>query len=183
MTTGVLRVGSSTVRIRPARAADVDAIAAIGREVLPATYVDSGLLPGDEVQTLLETFWSAEYFASVLAGDGSLFVADTAGWVVGMAETGRLSDADAVLWKLYVIERFRGTGVGSALLAEAEASLGADVERLVVEFVTGNDAAAGFYAAQGFAADRIEVDRRPGVDASYTWLARPVPIQSQRWTG
>ncbi len=183
MTTGVLRVGSSTVRIRPARAADVDAIAAIGREVLPTTYVDSGLLPAEEVQALLDTFWSAEYFASVIEGDGGLFVADTAGWVVGMAETSRLSDADAVLWKLYVIERFRGTGVGGALLAEAEASLGPDVERLVVEFVTGNDGAAAFYAALGFEPDRIEIDRRPGLDASYTWLARPVRIQSRRWTG
>lgn len=183
MTTGVLRVGSSVVRVRPARAGDVEAIRAIGREVLPSTYGATGLLAEAEVEALLDTFWSEGYLASVLDGEGTLLVADSAGWVVGMAELGLLTETDAVVWKLYVVDRFRNAGVGAALLAGAEGALGGGIERLFVEFVTGNDGAARFYAAHGFVADRVEPDTRPGIDATYTWLSKPVGIQSARWTG
>lgn len=54
MTTGVLRVGSSTVRIRPARTVDIAASMTVGRDLLPVARVEPSRSSAAEVRSILD---------------------------------------------------------------------------------------------------------------------------------
>ena len=151
---------------------DVAEIHDLAGRVLPPTYVDTGLLPAAEVQNIIENFWSSEYLSSILEDGAVLWVAEAAGSVVGMAEVGRLGEADAVMWKLYVDPDLQQRGLGSLLLAAVDTHLWSGTQRLFTEYVTGNDVAAAFYAKHGFVFDHVEPDNRADVDATYTWCVR-----------
>ena len=163
---------AGSIEIRPASPGDLSGIHDLATRVLPPTYVSTGLLEADEIQSLIDGFWSPEYFGSVLEGDGLLWIADRAGSVVGVAEVARYGDTDAILWKLYVATELQGHGLGTRLLAAIGAHLWNGTERWFTEYVTGNHAAAAFYAKHGFRFDREEPDNRPDVDATYTWCVR-----------
>jgi len=65
-----------------------------------------------------------------------------------------------IVENLYVIPERRGEGVGTALLRAAESALadgGADV--VALEVLAGNERAREFYAARGYDAHRVELER------------------------
>ena len=157
--------------IRPATEGDLGGIEALARRVLPPTYVDTGLLEESEVESLINGFWTPNYFSTVL-GDGLLWVVKADGVVVGAAEVARAGETDAVLWKLYLDIHLQRKGLGSRLLAAVASDLWPGTRRLLTEYVTGNQPAASFYARHGFEFDRVEPDTRPDVDATYTWCVR-----------
>ena len=170
MDTSELPAGSTV--IRPATEDDLAGMEALAERVLPPTYVQTGLLESTEVQRIIDGFWTVEYFSSVLGGDGLLSVAEADGRIVGMAEVGRLGEADAVLWKLYLDAHVQRQGLGSRLMAAVATRLRPGTVRLLTEYVTGNEPAAAFYARHGFEFDHLELDSRPDVDATYTWCVR-----------
>ncbi len=94
----------------------------------------------------------AKTLASALETGGELFVAESAGRVVGFAwidARGAFSSAP-YLRLIAVEESLRGSGVGSALLDEFEqrtASVGRDWCLLVSDF---NERAQAFYARHGY---------------------------------
>ncbi|MBB4691792.1 GNAT superfamily N-acetyltransferase [Actinoplanes abujensis] len=81
------------------------------------------------------------------------------------------------MWKLYVIPRAQGTGVGSALLRELITLAGDKPVRLA--YADGNERAARFYAAHGFHEIRRDPSDHPGWPAD-VWLERPIDKISGR---
>lgn len=92
---------------------------------------------------------------------------DLVGFVMYDVEAGRY-DQDVVrgvVHNVYVTPDHRGEGVGSALLAAAEAELaeaGADV--VALEAMADNEAALDLYERRGYRPHRVELEKR--VDAS-----------------
>ncbi len=172
MTANAPELPAGSGEIRPATDGDLAGIEALAERVLAPTYVHTGLLGATEVRNLIDGFWTAEYFSSVLGGNGLLWVAATAGQVVGAAEVAQFGESDAIMWKLYVDTHLQRQGLGSRLLAGVASDLWPGTQRLFTEYVTGNEPAAAFYARHGFEFDHVESDSRPDVDATYTWCVR-----------
>jgi ribosomal protein S18 acetylase RimI-like enzyme len=64
---------------------------------------------------------------------------------------------------LYVIPSHRGSGVGHALMSKAMDWFGGQsVGSIIVEVISGNDAAQRFYARYGFVPRTVRLLRRPG---------------------
>jgi ribosomal-protein-alanine N-acetyltransferase len=146
------------VIVRPAREADVDAIAR------------------SEADNLGADAWSAGLVAEGVAGrlpTVHYLVAEAEGRVVGHAVASLAGDV-AELQRIAVAAGVRRRGVAGALL-DAVVALAADggADRLLLEVREDNDAALRFYATQGF----TELDRRPRYyrdGATAAVLERPV---------
>ena len=138
--------------IRPARASDATAIAAIWNHVIRDTT---------------QTFTTAEKDPSALAAlivDQPCFVAEIAGDVAGFVTSGQFRSgpgyAHTVEHSIHVARPARGAGVGRALMARAEAHARAAGIHSVIAGVAGeNTGGAAFHAALGYA----EIARLPEV--------------------
>jgi len=127
------------VTIRPATAADLDAVVALELTCLGADAWSRGLVE----QGLAGTLPTVHY---LVAGDP----------VVGHAVVSVAGDI-AELQRIGVDAAARRTGVASALLERAVAlSRRAGADRLLLEVREDNRGALAFYAARGF----VEIDRR-----------------------
>lgn len=141
------------VHIRPANPADVDAIVAFARAVVPAHYAP---ILGEEAAHGQLAWWTSERIAgSVAAGRIQVAVADDT--IVGVVETGELA-GEQVIWKLYLAPDSRGSGWGRELLHRAIAALPPDTDHVLVEHFAGNIRAGRFYEREGF----VEVDSGSG---------------------
>ena len=127
--------------IRPARPADVPAVAAL----------EAANLGGDA--------WSAALVAEGVEGrlpTVSYLVAEAAGRVVGHAVASVVGDI-AELQRIAVDAAHRRGGLATALLdAVVETARAGGADRLLLEVREDNAGALAFYAARGF----VEVDRR-----------------------
>jgi ribosomal protein S18 acetylase RimI-like enzyme len=141
-----------SVTIRPATAADVPTLRALGVRTWYATY-DGVLAPG-AVEAGIDEWWNA-YSLGAACRDGRMLVAVRAGVVVGLLEFDRLADGRPVVWKLYVAPEAQRTGVGRALLRHHLRTIG-DGEALWLEHPEGNAAAAAFSERLGFTARAVE---------------------------
>lgn len=129
------------MEIRPAVAADLDAVLALEEECEGADAWSRALL--------------AEGLAGVLP-TVSYLVADDEG-VVGYAVVSCVDDV-ADLQRIGVTAAHRRSGVGSQLLGEAvDLARREGMQRLLLEVREDNRAALALYAARGF----VEIDRRP----------------------
>ncbi len=120
--------------IRPATADDVAAVAAL----------DAALFGADA--------WSPAAVAAELTGPRRRAVVAVQGrQVVGYAVTALAGDT-VDLDRIAVVPRLRRTGLATAMLARLTSQAVEDgAERMLLEVAAGNVAAAGFYAAAGFA--------------------------------
>jgi putative acetyltransferase len=130
--------------LRPATAADVDAVTALFHEgwhdVHPGRVPD-----GLTARRTPEAF--RDRVSHRIAETDETTVAEIDGQVVGFVMVNDDGEAEQV----YVGRAFRGSGVAALLLTEAErqlAAAGHDEAFLVV--VRGNDRAQAFYAKQGW---------------------------------
>lgn len=128
--------------VRKATEEDVDLIYDIGRNV-------------QEFATSVETtnFWPRSVLKNVIGqGDGWILVAAYKGEIVGFIICNYNSTfSKAVIENLYVKEGFRGAGVGKQLLGSLWDELKQVGCSYVITLVGPGDAAAGFYAKNGFA--------------------------------
>ncbi len=128
--------------IRPATAADVDAVVA------------------SEADNLGQDAWSPGLVAEGVLGrlpTVHYLVAEVEGRVAGHAVVSVVADV-AELQRIAVSAPRRRSGVGGALLDEVVARAAADgADRLLLEAREDNVAALAFYAGCGF----VELDRRP----------------------
>jgi ribosomal-protein-alanine N-acetyltransferase len=130
------------VRVRPATADDVEAIAASEAANLGVDAWSAGLVE-EGVSGLLPTV--------------AYLVAEEDGRLVGHAVTSVVGDV-AELQRIAVAGDERRRGVAGALLDEVVASATrAGARRLLLEVREDNAGALAFYAARGL----VEVDRRP----------------------
>jgi GNAT superfamily N-acetyltransferase len=149
---------SEHVTFRAATAADAPCLSALATRVFLDTYAADGIRPSlareviahlslPVVSALLETH-SGRFIVAERTGHMIAFAQVTLGAMHGLVG-GRPA---AELNRLYVLERFSGTGVGTALLDRAEsraAESGASV--LWLTAWEGNRRALRFYARRGYA--------------------------------
>jgi ribosomal-protein-alanine N-acetyltransferase len=131
------------VTIRPATAADLDAVVELEQTCLGADAWSRGLVE-QGIAAALPTV--------------SYLVADVDGVVVGHAVASAAGD-DAELQRIAVDPAYRRRGLAGELLAAVEQRAAADgAARLLLEVREDNTAAAAFYESRGF----VEVGRRRG---------------------
>ena len=158
--------------VRPATAADADAIGRVQVETWRAAY--TGLMPDEAIDAFdVETrqrMWS-ESFSRERRPGSAIFVAEAVGAVVGFASVGAWREGEEVvdgvgeLFAIYVSSERWGTGAGRELIEHAEASMrdsGFTEARLWV--LEGNERAERFYRAAGWEADGRRVDTIAGVE-------------------
>jgi GNAT superfamily N-acetyltransferase len=148
------------VRIRRGVPDDAEALAQLHVDVWDDAY--TGLMP----QTILDerrdkVAERAERWRDILGRDGTTWLAEDAGGLVGFAGAGPARDNDidtpTELYALYVRASYYGTGLGYALF---EQTLGDRAAYLWV--LAGNDRAIRFYERQGFRLDGTEDEHDEG---------------------
>jgi ribosomal protein S18 acetylase RimI-like enzyme len=139
------------VEIRPATAADVPAMRALGVRTWRATY--DGVLPEAAVARGIAELWN-EYALGAAVRSGRMLVAVRDGAVAGLLESDRLDAARAAIWKLYVAPEAQRCGIGRSLVEHYVATAGTAEVR--VEHDERNAAAAVFFDRLGFAVDEVE---------------------------
>jgi ribosomal protein S18 acetylase RimI-like enzyme len=152
-------MSNTALTIRPATADDVEALAALAARVFAGTY--GAAIPPPLLRAYLREAFAPDLFTAFLGGPAPLLVACAGPELAGYA---RMDDAPpppcvpgpaTELAQLYVDARFRGAGVGPALLAAALAACPGRVWLCAWE---RNARALRFYARHGFAqAGRIDV--------------------------
>jgi [ribosomal protein S18]-alanine N-acetyltransferase len=131
------------VTIRPATAADLDAVVELEVSCLGADAWSRGLVE-QGIAAALPTV--------------SYLVAEVDGVVVGHAVVSAAGD-DAELQRIAVDPRYRRRGLAGELLTAVESRAAADgATRLLLEVREDNTTAAAFYESRGF----VEVGRRRG---------------------
>lgn len=147
-----------SITLRAARPDDALCLSVLAMQVFLDTYATEGIRPALAREVLAS--YSAEVFAAALAApQARLTVAERAGHLVGFAHltlgaTEPLAPAgvQAELLRLYVQEPFTARGLGSALLAQAEAqAVAAGATVLWLTPWVHNHRALAFYRARGYA--------------------------------
>jgi len=127
--------------------------------------IDERVLPGEAVEA-----WYLDHLLKVSAEqDGTLFVAEVDGRVVGFAAVQRQvtnDDVDeseydfALISDLGVNESHRGQGIGRALIAACEAfARGRDVRWLRIAVLGRNGLARGLYERCGFEDRQVVLEK------------------------
>ncbi len=137
----------STFEIRPIRADDDAAMAAVIRTVMPEFgATGSGFAISDP-----EVDWMSRAYA---APRHAYFVLERDGRVLGGAGVAPLAGGDAdvcELRKMYFLPEARGSGAGAAMMARClDAARGFGFTRCYLETLTGMDAAMRLYERSGF---------------------------------
>ncbi len=137
----------STFEIRPIRADDDAAMAAVIRTVMPEFgATGSGFAISDP-----EVDWMSRAYA---APRHAYFVLERDGRVLGGAGVAPLAGGDADvcdLRKMYFLPEARGSGAGAAMMARClDAARGFGFARCYLETLTGMDAAMRLYERSGF---------------------------------
>lgn len=142
-----------TVLIREAAGEDLHDVVAVGLATWPATY---GPIAGtDYVAMGLSKWWTEEATIPAIRA-GRVLVAEVDGVVVGMTSFSP-SEGRFMIWKLYVLPKHHGQGLGHRLLNAALARARAEgFTEVRLSYLEGNDAAARFYERHGFEAYDIE---------------------------
>ena len=137
----------STFEIRPIRADDDAAMAAVIRTVMPEFgATGSGFAISDP-----EVDWMSRAYA---APRHAYFVVERDGRVLGGAGVAPLAGGDAgvcELRKMYFLPEARGSGAGAAMMARClDAARGFGFRQCYLETLTGMDAAMRLYERSGF---------------------------------
>ncbi len=157
-----------SVTVRPATAADVDGIVAVGHATWPPTY--TAVAGADYVRRGLAQWWSSEHIAQAVR-DGLALVAVDGPRVVGVATYSL--DGDVVdVWKLYVLPSEQGRGTGGALLRAVAEGPGAEAAGVRLAHLAGNDPARAFYERQGFTETHRTANEDGGPE--HVWMHLPL---------
>ncbi len=152
-------VTTDGIHLRPADAADALCLGVLSMQVFLETYAPHGIRP-DLAREVLQKHSPEATAAALARADQRLVVAERDGhllgfahWRPGAAHDGVQAERPAELFRLYVLQRFAGTGVGTRLLRAAETAAveeaGADTMWLTAW--AGNERARAFYPRRGYA--------------------------------
>ncbi len=159
----------ASLRVRDADVEDVEGIRAVGEACWPDTYAFAG---EHYIEHGLASWWSEAAVERSLRDTTVVVAVDDDGRVVGTGNVDLRGQIPTV-WKLYVLAETRGTGVGTALLDALVKRIPKSADALRLEYVTGNDRAARFYARRGF----LETGRTPGDHPGWpdtVWALKPL---------
>lgn len=147
---------TSPFTIRPCTPADAEALGVVGAATFLETF--AGVLDGQAVVAHCAQAHDPDRYLQLLGLGCRIWIAEAEpdrcpiGYVVvgpcllPIARPGELD-----IKRIYVLDRWHGTGAGEALMAEAVAYARADhQERLIVGVYVGNARAQAFYERWGF---------------------------------
>jgi ribosomal protein S18 acetylase RimI-like enzyme len=146
---------TAALGLRPAAAADAEAIAAVHIQSWRETY--AGLLP-TEVLAALDPMQRAAMWRSVIGGKGKVWLAELGGIAVGFGACGRQRDASFAvpcrfpgeIGALYVLRRAQRQGIGRSLMAAMAGDLlAAGLTGASLWVMDANAPAHRFYTALG----------------------------------
>jgi diamine N-acetyltransferase len=148
-----------SITIRPCRPEDAEALALVGQATFLETY--AGTMPASDIVAHCKTEHGEALYANWLETPGYRL------WAAEMAEGGSIigyaaltppdlpvptGERDVELKRIYLLNRFHGTGVGAKLMtAVLEAAAQAGFTRMLLGVFGGNSRAMAFYARQGYA--------------------------------
>jgi ribosomal protein S18 acetylase RimI-like enzyme len=173
-----------TFHLRPAVPGDALCLSVLAMQVFLDTYATEGIRPAIAREVLAS--YSAEVFAADIARPHTrITVAERAGHLIGFAQL-TLGSTEALappgvqaeLLRLYVQEPFTACGVGTALLAQAEAQAAAD--GAAVLWLTSwvhNHRALGFYRARAYTDFGATLFRFEGEAHENRVLAKHLPLK------
>ncbi len=143
------------VTVREARPDDAAAVSRIGRASMPVQFaglVDAVVVNAVATQTY-ETAAVAQCIEDCYAADDAAFlVAEVDGAVVGYLHFDCFGE-EPELHRIYIDERFRGQGIGAALVDQLHSRLRPETYILLV--VRGNDGAVRFYERHGLVTEDV----------------------------
>ena len=152
-------MNSGDITFRPAVIADALCVSALGMQVFLTTYATQGMRPV-LAREAREHFSLGKIEALVRDESVSFILAESAGHLVGFVQVTHGArhvlvshEPASELDRLYVHERFTGTGtgIGKALLQRAEAlAASRGAAALWLTAWVGNARAIGFYPRQGY---------------------------------
>jgi len=136
--------------LRDAAPADAAAIAAIGREAVPAQYAD--LIDPAVIDAAVSQTYAPSAIARCIercrgAQDASFLIAESSHQVAGFLHFDSFGP-EPELHRLYLDRRRRGAGIGSLLMDELHDRVPADLAYMLL-VVAGNDGAVRFYERHG----------------------------------
>jgi ribosomal protein S18 acetylase RimI-like enzyme len=169
------------ITVRPARIADVPAIAAVHVAAWRATY--RGIFPDDVLDNLsVEEFARrhTERLSAPKPADARVVVAEGPGGIVGFSIGGSARDADlppatGEVYAIYLQPDALGRGIGRDLFAASLATLREQGKRAVVVWVAEQNARARrFYEQAGLALDHSAAPK------SVLWQGRDLGVAEVR---
>ena len=147
----------SEITFRAGNSADALCIGVLAAQVFLDNYALDGIRP-TLAREVLEKLHADTTGALLSRPEKRFVVAERAGHLVGFAEVSLgadhpllPSDRAAELCRLYVQERFTGTGLGSSLLQRSESlAAAAGMTALWLTTWVGNERARAFYPRRGY---------------------------------
>lgn len=100
-------------------------------------------------------------FSGEIESDMQTFVVMRGGKVLGYMDVSRMEDGRGMLNSMYVAPEAQGQGLGGKLIEKALEVLGRDKD-IVLEVVSYNDKAIGFYEHYGFEKTNNPVPKEEG---------------------
>ena len=158
------------MNVRPATAADADAIGRVQVETWRAAY--RGLMPDEAIARFdvaaRQQMWR-EGLERVPRPGSATFVAEVEGEVVGFASVGACRDEEGAgeLYAIYLQPSHWDRGIGRALLERAEESLrSSGFARALLWVMEGNERGERFYRAAGWERDGRKLDTFQGAEVA-----------------
>ncbi len=153
-----MSVAPEGIHLRPAGADDAPCLGVLSMQVFLETYAGNGIRP-DLAREVLQKHAPEVVAAALARADQRLIVAERdshllgfAHWRPGAAHEGVPAERPAELFRLYVLRRFAGSGLGTRLLRAAEeAAMAAGAGTMWLTAWAGNERARAFYPRRGYA--------------------------------
>lgn len=151
--------------VRAAEPADAAAIRDVAERAWRATY--AGRITDETIERFLTLAYAEERVVVRIERHEVLVAGRESGMVEAFAECATRDD-HVQLVSIYTLPDSRGSGLGSALIAEVIATH--PHEDIAADVLTGNELAEPFYAARGFVPGEALVDEIVGE-----------PVSERRW--
>jgi len=155
------------MNIRPATAADADALARLHVDSWRSAY--RGLVPDSYLESLNYGHGALRFRRAIASGADETYVAEDSREMLGFLTLGACRDADVdpartgEIWGIYLAPRHWRKGIGGQLCLHAERVLASRHYLQAVLWVfEGNAAARRFYEAMGFEVDGASKMLSPG---------------------
>ncbi|MGH3995116.1 MAG: GNAT family N-acetyltransferase [Pseudonocardiaceae bacterium] len=169
---------NAEVTVRPAAAADADAIGRIQVETWRAAY--EGLMPAEALAgasvEARQQMWRTG-LTSAPSPERRVFVAEVGGEVVGFASVGECQTGgdEGELYAIYLDSTRWGLGIGRALLERAEEFLrDAGFQQALLWVLEGNERAIRFYEIAGWRPAGRKVDTFQGAEVVELAYRKPL---------
>ena len=149
---------SRVARIRLCRPGDEEVLALVGQATFLETF--AGILPGSDIVAHCRRQHAPAVYRSWLDGDARVWLAEAepSGAPVGYLVLAPASlpvpdsnEGDLEVKRIYLLDRFRGQGIGQRLMIAAEThARDVGAPRLLLGVYSRNDRAVTFYERFGF---------------------------------